>query len=130
AGRLEDMGVGIRCLLTSDQDEADALAHQLDELNQQRKDLQDEMQASAMRQINELIATLGADLPDAVCLFDPDWHQGIVGLVASRVKDAVHRPVIAFAPEAVGASGIKGSARSVPGLHIRDVLALVNSRCP
>lgn len=130
AGRLEDMSVGIRCLLAADQDEADALARQLDELNQQRKDLQDEMQVSAMQQINQLIATLGADLPDAVCLFDPDWHQGIVGLVASRVKDAVHRPVIAFAPEASGASAIKGSARSVPGLHIRDVLALVDSRCP
>lgn len=130
AGRLEDMSVGIRCLLAADPDEADALARQLDELNQQRKDLQDEMQISAMQQVNELIASLGTDLPDAVCLFDPDWHQGIVGLVASRVKDAVHRPVIAFAPEAAGASGIKGSARSVPGLHIRDVLALVDSRCP
>jgi len=130
AGRLEDMSVGIRCLLSSDQDEADALAHQLNELNQQRKDLQDEMQAGAMNQVRELIAGLASELPDAVCLFDPDWHQGIVGLVASRIKDAVHRPVIAFAPESAGADLLKGSARSVPGLHIRDVLALVDSRNP
>ncbi len=130
AGRLEDMSVGIRCLLSSDQDEADALAYQLEELNQQRKDLQDEMQAGAMSQLKQLIASLGSELPEAVCLFDPGWHQGIVGLVASRVKDAVHRPVIAFAPEAPGAEMLKGSARSVSGLNIRDVLALVDSRKP
>lgn len=130
AGRLEDMSVGIRCLLASDRDEADALAQQLDELNQQRKDMQDEMQVSAMQQIKELIGSLGTDMPDAVCLFDAGWHQGIVGLVASKVKDAVHRPVIAFAPESPGASVLKGSARSVNGLHIRDVLALVDSRNP
>ncbi len=130
AGRLEDMSVGIRCLLSSNQDEADALASQLDELNQQRKDMQQEMQTGAMSQLKELIASLGSELPDAVCLFDPDWHQGIVGLVASKVKDAVHRPVIAFAPESSGSPMLKGSARSVSGLHIRDVLALVDSRKP
>jgi single-stranded-DNA-specific exonuclease len=130
AGRLEDMSVGIRCLLSSDQDEADGLAIQLDELNQQRKDLQIEMQRGAMVQVQELLAGLDTDLPDAVCLFDPGWHQGIVGLVASKVKDAVHRPVIAFAPDAPGSPVLKGSARSVSGLHIRDVLALVDSRAP
>lgn len=130
AGRLEDMSVGIRCLLSSDQDEADALACQLDELNQQRKDLQDNMQAGAMSQVQQLINGLGTEYPEAVCLYDPNWHQGIVGLVASRVKDAVHRPVIAFAPESPGSAMLKGSARSVSGLHIRDVLALVNSRKP
>jgi len=135
AGRLEDMSVGIRCLLADQQDTADGLARQLDELNQQRKDMQDEMQASAMLQIQELVkeleqaGTLEAE-PNAVCLFDPDWHQGIVGLVASRVKDFVHKPVFAFAPESSGSSLLKGSARSVPGLHIRDVLALVDSRVP
>ncbi len=130
AGRLEDMSVGIRCLLSDDPDQADALARQLDELNQQRKDMQEEMQAGAMQQVQQLIADLGRELPQAVCLFDPGWHQGIVGLVASRVKDAVHRPVIAFAPEAAGSERLKGSARSVSGLHIRDVLALVDSRAP
>lgn len=130
AGRLEDMSVGIRCLLSDDRDEADALAHQLDELNQQRKDMQEDMQHGAMQQVQQLIASLGNDLPLAVCLFDPEWHQGIVGLVASKVKDAVHRPVIAFAPESPGSVRLKGSARSVSGLHIRDVLALVDSRKP
>ncbi|MDZ4730788.1 MAG: single-stranded-DNA-specific exonuclease RecJ [Xanthomonadales bacterium] len=130
AGRLEDMSVGIRCLLASDRDEADALARQLDELNQQRKDMQDEMQVSAMQQVKDLLGSLATDIPDAVCLFDAGWHQGIVGLVASKVKDAVHRPVVAFAPESPGASLLKGSARSVNGLHIRDVLALVDSRNP
>jgi single-stranded-DNA-specific exonuclease len=124
------MSVGIRCLLSSSQDEADALATQLDGLNQQRKDMQDQMQAGAMAQVQDLIAGLDTALPDAVCLFDPDWHQGIVGLLAARVKDAVHRPVIAFAPEAPGSLALKGSARSVSGLHIRDVLALVDSRAP
>lgn len=130
AGRLEDMSVGIRCLLSDDPDEADALARQLDELNQQRKDMQQDMQAGAMQQVQKLIATLGPELPVAVCLFDPQWHQGIVGLVASKVKDAVHRPVIAFAPESTGSGRLKGSARSVSGLHIRDVLALIETRKP
>jgi single-stranded-DNA-specific exonuclease len=130
AGRLEDMSVGIRCLLSDDPDEADALARQLDELNQQRKDMQQDMQAGAMQQVQTLITTLGSELPVAVCLFDPQWHQGIVGLVASKVKDAVHRPVIAFAPESTGSGRLKGSARSVSGLHIRDVLALIESRRP
>jgi single-stranded-DNA-specific exonuclease len=92
--------------------------------------MQDEMQAGAMQQVKELIGKLGADLPDAVCLYDTAWHQGIVGLVASKIKDAVHRPVIAFAPESTGSDMLKGSARSVAGLHIRDVLALVDSRNP
>jgi single-stranded-DNA-specific exonuclease len=130
AGRLEDMSVGIRCLLSEDPDEADALARQLDELNQQRKDMQQDMQAGAMQQVQQLIATLGSELPVAVCLFDPAWHQGIVGLVASKVKDAVHRPVIAFAPESPGSGRLKGSARSISGLHIRDVLALIESQKP
>jgi single-stranded-DNA-specific exonuclease len=135
AGRLEDMSVGIRCLLADQQDTADALARQLDDLNQQRKDMQDEMQASAMAQVHELIDSLEQNstadtAPNAVCLYDPGWHQGIVGLVASRVKDFVHKPVFAFAPESNGSDLLKGSARSVAGLHIRDVLALVDSRAP
>ncbi len=132
AGRLEDMSIGIRCLLSDSREEADVLAIKLDELNQQRRDLQEQMQEEAMQQIRERIDELSQqqELPPAVCLFDESWHQGIVGLVASRVKDAVHRPVIAFAPESAGATVLKGSARSVKGLHIRDVLALVESMQP
>jgi single-stranded-DNA-specific exonuclease len=131
AGRLEDMAAGIRCLLAEDPDEATLLATRLDELNRQRQDLQGQMQSDAMRQVQTLLAGLaGQDLPPALCLFDEGWHQGIVGLVAARVKDAVHRPVVAFAPEAEGSAVLKGSARSVRGLHIRDVLAWIDARRP
>ena len=85
----------------------------------------------AMEQLEALVQSLkGQELPQALCLFDRSWHQGIVGLVASKVKDAVHRPVFAFAPESAGAGVLKGSARSVRGLHIRDVLARVDSQAP
>jgi single-stranded-DNA-specific exonuclease len=131
AGRLEDMASGIRCLISSDADEAMQLAKRLDELNQQRKGMQEKMQAEAMQQLGALLASLREQaLPQALCIFDPSWHQGIVGLVASRIKDAVHRPVIAFAPGAEGATLLKGSARSVKGLHIRDVLAWVDAQNP
>jgi len=131
AGRLEDMGVGIRCLLSNDRDEAMELAAELDELNHQRRARQAQMQSEAESQLKGLLQDLrGSELPAGLCLFDTDWHQGIVGLVASRIKDAVHRPVIAFAPEAVGAVMLKGSARSVNGLHIRDVLARVDTLNP
>ncbi|MEJ8568168.1 single-stranded-DNA-specific exonuclease RecJ [Elongatibacter sediminis] len=132
AGRLEDMSVGIRCLLSEDRDQADRMAAQLDELNRQRRDMQEQMQIEAMSQVGELTESLRAEasLPDALCLFDEDWHQGVVGLVASRVKDAVHRPVVAFAPEEPGSDWLKGSARSVRGLHIRDALALLEAREP
>ena len=131
AGRLEDMGAGIRCLLSEDREEAQTLAAELDQLNHQRRAMQDQMQDEAMQQVRGLLESLDAGtLPPALCLFDVAWHQGVVGLVASKVKDAVHRPVIAFAPEQEGASLLKGSARSVRGLNIRDVLALVDSRHP
>ncbi len=131
AGRLEDMATGIRCLLSSDPDEAMQMASQLDELNQRRKGMQEKMQEEAMQQLDVLLASLREQaLPQALCLFDASWHQGIVGLVASRVKDAVHRPVIAFAPEDKGSTLLKGSARSVKGLHIRDVLARVDAQTP
>jgi single-stranded-DNA-specific exonuclease len=137
AGRLEDMAAGIRCLLEEDPDEAARLAGQLDELNRQRQDLQEQMQSDALRQVQTLLTELAErELPPALCLFDESWHQGIVGLVASRVKDAVHRPVVAFAPAAAGGSSaqenglLKGSARSVRGLHIRDVLARVDADTP
>jgi single-stranded-DNA-specific exonuclease len=132
AGRLEDMSVGIRCLLSEDRGEADRLAEQLDALNRQRRDLQLQMQSEAMEQVRALVGALQAEarLPAAVCLFDESWHQGVVGLVAAKIKDAVHRPVVAFAPEAEGSELLKGSARSLRGLHIRDVLALLDTRRP
>lgn len=129
AGRLEDMSVGIRCLLTDDEREAEALATQLDELNRQRKAMQQTMQSEALEQVRALIDALDDELPFSVCLYDERWHQGIVGLVASKIKDATHRPVIAFAPEGDG-SLLKGSARSISGLHIRDVLAHVDASKP
>jgi len=132
AGRLQDMSIGIRCLLSDDREEAESLAAQLDELNQQRRSMQEQMQTEAMEQVRELVNSLRREqaLPVALCLHDSGWHQGIVGLLASKVKDAVHRPVVAFAPESAGSELLKGSARSIRGLHIRDVLALVEARAP
>jgi single-stranded-DNA-specific exonuclease len=131
AGRLEDMSAGIRCLLSDNSDEAMDLAVELDGLNRQRRGMQEQMQNEAMEKVRATIKSLEIEnLPPALCLFDESWHQGVVGLVASKVKDAVHRPVLAFAPESSGASTLKGSARSVRGLHIRDVLAWVDSQRP
>ena len=127
AGRLEDMAVGIRCLLSDDRDEAMALATELDELNHRRRARQAQMQQEALEQLQGLVKDLqDGELPAGLCLYDDAWHQGVVGLVASRIKDAVHRPVIAFAPESDGSELLKGSARSVRGLHIRDVLARID----
>ena len=97
AGRLQDMSAGIRCLLSSNADEAGQLAAELDELNRRRRSMQEQMQQQALQQADRLLGELDAGQSDhALCLFDDAWHQGIVGLVASRVKDAVRRPVIAF----------------------------------
>ncbi len=131
AGRMEDMSVGIRCLLTDDREEAMELAVELDALNQHRKARQAQMQRQALEQLKKLLDGLkDTKLPAGLCLYNEGWHQGIVGLVASRVKDAVYRPVLAFAPESEGSNVLKGSARSVSGLHIRDVLARVNALHP
>ena len=130
AGRLEDMSVGIRCLLSDDPQEALEIAEELDTLNRQRKTMQDTMQTEAAEQVEALLETLGEQLPFSLCLHDDRWHQGIVGLVASRIKELKHRPVIAFAPESEGAETLKGSARSIQGLHIRDVLAHVDAGNP
>lgn len=131
AGRLEDMGVGIRCLLTDDREEAMTLATELDALNHDRRARQEKMQQQALDQLKDLLGGLeGTQLPAGLCLYDSAWHQGIVGLVASRIKDSVHRPVFAFAPESEGSDVLKGSARSVSGLHIRDVLARIDSLHP
>jgi single-stranded-DNA-specific exonuclease len=127
AGRLDDMTIGIQCLLTDDVAAARLLAARLAQLNQDRRELELQMQQDAMLAIEDMRAEDPA-LPLGLCLFDETWHQGVVGLVASRVKDRVHRPVIALAR--ADASTLKGSARSVDGVHIRDVLDAVTVRHP
>ncbi|MFK7955562.1 MAG: single-stranded-DNA-specific exonuclease RecJ [Lysobacterales bacterium] len=130
AGRLEDMAAGIDCLLTDDPGTARALAEKLDQLNRQRRDLQDDMQTQAQEIADQLAAQPDWGERFSLCLHDTQWHQGIVGLVASRVKDRHHRPVVAFAPESPGASVWKGSARSIRGFHVRDALAEVDATHP
>jgi single-stranded-DNA-specific exonuclease len=126
AGRLDDMSIGIECLLTDDLARARELAARLSELNDERRAIERRMQAEALDVISGL--DLHAERVSALCLYDPSWHQGVVGLVASRVKDRVHRPVIALARAEAGV--LRGSARSVPGVHIRDVLDAVAARHP
>lgn len=127
AGRLEDMRLGIECLLTDDPAAALAAAERLDALNHERRGIEAGMQAQALAAV-EALALREDALPPALCLFDPAWHQGIVGLVAARIKDRYERPTIAFAPGTDGE--LKGSARSIAGLHLRDTLDAVASRHP
>ena len=127
AGRLTDMTRGIECLLMDDDATAAAIATELDALNRDRRAIEAEMQAQALAAIADLKLD-GNGLPYGLCLYDPSWHQGVIGLVAARVKDKVHRPVIAFAPGS--GSELKGSARSIAGLHIRDALDAVAARHP
>jgi single-stranded-DNA-specific exonuclease len=129
AGRLEDMAVGIECLLTDDVDRAHELARVLDGINAERRDLQQRM-VDAAEALVATIALPDATRPAAVCVHEPDWHAGVVGLVASRLKDRLHRPVFAFAPSEPGSPMLKGSGRSIPGLHLRDALAAVDARHP
>ncbi|HEX7026755.1 MAG TPA: single-stranded-DNA-specific exonuclease RecJ [Gammaproteobacteria bacterium] len=129
AGRLEDMSLGIECLLADDPDRARALAAQLDELNKQRREIEQAMQDQAIAALETLNARLeGAGLPPGLCIYDERWHQGVIGILAARIKERVHRPVIAFAM--AGEGELKGSARSVPGVHIRDVLDAVATSHP
>jgi single-stranded-DNA-specific exonuclease len=127
AGRLDDMSFGIECLLADDPDEALRMAGELDALNRERRRIEEEMKDQALA----LLADWSIDereLPWGLCLFDESWHQGVIGILASRIKERYHRPVIAFAPADNGE--IKGSARSIPGLHIRDALDEVAARHP
>jgi single-stranded-DNA-specific exonuclease len=128
AGRLDDMALGIECLLSVDAAEARSLAGRLSQLNSERREIESRMQQEAHAQVDALATALEGDVPAGLCLFDAGWHQGVIGLVASRVKERLHRPVIAFAPGDPG--WLKGSARSVPGLHVRDVLDAVATRHP
>lgn len=127
AGRLEDMSIGIECLLTDDPQQALALAQQLDALNHERRSIEQDMRVQAFDALDRLQLD-DARQPVGVCLYDASWHQGVIGILASRVKERLHRPVIAFAP---GDNGeLKGSARSIPGLHIRDALDAVAAHNP
>lgn len=125
AGRLEDMTIGVECLLCDDATRARELAGILHDINAQRRDLQVSMVEDAMARLAD--AQAGESV--GVSLFDAAWHHGVVGLVAAKVKERWHRPVVAFAP-AGGGDELRGSARSVPGFHIRDALAEVDARCP
>ncbi len=131
AGRLDDMSIGIRCLLAESPAEASMLAARLDQLNQERRVIEGKMQEvalAAVRSLRDPDASPGGARRAAVCLYDASWHQGVVGLVASRIKERVRRPVVAFADNADGT--LRGSARSVPGVHIRDVFDAVATRHP
>ena len=127
AGRIDDMTVGIRCLLTDDAVEAMALARQLHELNLARRDIEDKMRAEAVDALRRIRIEEGG-LPAGIALFDASWHPGVVGLVASRIKERVYRPVAAFAPADDGR--LRGSVRSVAGVHVRDVLEAIDTREP
>ena len=128
AGRLDDMSLGIELLLTDDPARAQALAQRLDGLNHERRAIENEMKEEAMCILDEMALDEEADLPTGLCLFEPHWHQGVIGILASRIKDRLHRPVIVFAQS--GDNEIKGSARSIPGLHIRDALDAVAAGNP
>jgi single-stranded-DNA-specific exonuclease len=129
AGRLEDMAIGIRCLLADDPGEARALARALDELNHARRELEAEMVRDAEFIVGQH-AVAAADR-FGVCVYDPGWHQGIVGLVAGRLRERIDRPVIAFADAgAIAADELRGSARSIPALHVRDALDAIATRYP
>ncbi len=130
AGRLEDMALGIECLLTDDTARARELADLLHGINAERRGVQQAMVDDADAALAVLPGQADGASPVAVCLCHPDWHPGVVGLVASKVKERLHRPVVAFAPAEPGSDLLRGSARSIPGLHIRDALAAVDSAHP
>ena len=125
AGRLDDMSLGIECLLTDDANAAREMAVQLDEMNQDRKSIEQGMQREALAQLKELPVD---SLPFGLCLFDPEWHQGVIGILASRLKERYFRPTFAFADAGDGL--LKGSGRSVLGFHIRDALSVVAAQHP
>lgn len=137
AGRLQDMARGIDCLLCDDTNTAASIAAELDRINNERKRIEGDMREQAMASLTqmqeELQAQSSAGMPAALCLYDAQWHQGVVGILASRIKEKFHRPVIIFADADStdsGESELKGSARSIPGLHIRDLLDTIAARNP
>ena len=133
AGRLEDMALGIQCLLSDDPAQARGLARRLDAINRERRALQqamlDDAEQALPAQLLEALGEGGHGMA-SVCAFDAGWHPGVVGLVASKLKERLHRPVVAFAPSEPGGTSLRGSARSIPGFHVRDALAAVDARHP
>lgn len=131
AGRLSDMTLGIECLLTDDAARAGELANMLDGINRERRAIEGGMREQAM-QIAESLFDAGEAPPPAICVFDPDFHEGVVGIVASRIKDKLHRPTFVFAASAAPGKEheLKGSGRSIPGFHLRDALDLLAKRYP
>lgn len=124
AGRLDDMTLGIQCLISDDPAEAAAIATRLDQLNRTRRDIESGMQDTALA----ILDRIDPQERYSLSLFDASWHQGVIGILASRLKEKFHRPVIAFAQ--AGGGELKGSGRSIPGLHLRDALDLVSKRQP
>lgn len=135
AGRLDDMSYGINCLLAPDLTSARAMAAELDDLNKARREIEQGMQAEA-ETIFKQLAFSSDNLPNAIALYQQDWHQGVIGIVAGRLKEKFHRPCIVFAKGSdvdlidISQQEIKGSARSIPGLHIRDLLEHIDSQHP
>ncbi len=128
AGRLEDMSLGIACLLTEDPQQAAAGAAQLDAINRQRRVIEGEMEVQALAALEGVDDHWPAQLPFGLSIYRAEWHQGVIGILASRIKERYHRPVIAFAPADHGT--LKGSGRSVPGVHIRDLLDTIATTHP
>ncbi len=128
AGRLDDMSLGIECLLTDDPVRAREIALALNQLNEERRSIEQDMQMQALDALSKLTNNLQEEMPRGLCLFDASWHQGVIGILAARIKDRFNRPVIVFAPGQD--DELKGSARSISGLHIRDVLALIDVQYP
>jgi single-stranded-DNA-specific exonuclease len=128
AGRLSDMSLGIECLITDDAGRAMNIAQELDKLNRERRSIEAGMQEEALARLARLNGEVSAGNRATIALFEPDWHQGVIGIVAGRIKEKLHRPTIAFARANDGE--LKGSGRSIPGLHLRDALDLVTKRHP
>ena len=128
AGRLTDMSLGIECLLSDDQEQAMEHARQLETLNKERRQIQDEMQAQALIQLDNSLRNVDKQSAAGICIFNQDWHQGVIGILAAKVKERFNRPVIAFAREME--NQLKGSARSIESLHIRDMLESIAMNHP
>ncbi len=132
AGRLDDMSLGISCLITDNEVQATQIAYELDQLNRKRREIEAGMQVDALHMLENALKShdtqAATQTSYSLCLFDQNWHQGVIGILASRIKDKFHRPVITFAPG--NDDEIKGSGRSIPGFHMRDALDLVSKRHP
>ncbi|WGE84062.1 single-stranded-DNA-specific exonuclease RecJ [Actinobacillus equuli] len=130
AGRLENMSLGVELLIADNMEIARQLAFELDSLNQTRKEFEQEMKTEALAICANLPSLMQKEQAHGIVLYQPDWHQGVIGILASRIKDQFHRPVIAFAQESEDSEYLKGSARSIAGLHMRDLLERIDSLYP